>query len=173
MAILEIAKYPDKILRRKAKQVENIDENIHNLIEDMAQTMYDAPGIGLAAVQIGIDKSIIVYDVKPRDEGRLLEVLINPRIIKTEGTTISENEGCLSVPDLRCDVKRSASLEVEGLDRNGNPLRFEAHGLLAIMLQHEIDHLNGILFIDHISPLKRELYKRRINKQSKTSEKDD
>ena len=167
MAILEILTYPDKFLTKPTKPVENIDEKIQNLIEGMASTMYQAPGIGLAAIQVGCDKSLLVYDVSDRDEKRSLHVLINPRIISSEGTAISEEEGCLSVPDFKADVKRAASILVEGVDREGKPLRIEAQGLLSVMLQHEIDHLNGILFIDRISSLKREIYKRRVKKNLK------
>ncbi len=131
----------------------------------MALTMYDAPGIGLAAIQVGWDKSLLIYDVSPRDESRSLHVLINPKIIAREGEIVSENEGCLSVPDFRADVKRAASLTVEGYDRDGNPSKIDAEGILAIVLQHEIDHLNGTLFIEHLSSLKRQMYKRRIKKQ--------
>lgn len=133
----------------------------------MSETMYQAPGVGLAAVQVGLDKSLLVYDIAPRDDGRQLHVLINPRIVAQEGRILSENEGCLSVPDFRADVQRSAQILVEGLDRDGKPLRFEAEGFLATVLQHEIDHLNGTLFIDRISALKRQLYTRRVNKQLK------
>ena len=164
MAIFEILTYPNKFLSQPTKQISDIDDEIRNLIEDMAATMYEAPGVGLAAIQVGYDKSLLVYDVSPRDEERSLQVLINPRIVLSEGTTISEEEGCLSVPDCREDVKRAASILVEALDREGNPLRIEAEGLLAIILQHEIDHLNGILFINRISSLKRQLYKRRVKK---------
>ncbi|MDI6687844.1 MAG: peptide deformylase [Desulfobacterales bacterium] len=167
MAILTILTYPDKFLSRPAKPVENIDGTIQDMIEDMSSTMYEAPGVGLAAIQVGFDQSIIVYDISPRDEKRSLHVLINPKIISSEGTTISEDEGCLSVPDYRTDVKRSASVLVEGFDRKEKPLRIDAHGQLAVVLQHEIDHLNGILFIDRISSLKRGLYKKRIKKMLK------
>ena len=167
MAILKILTYPDIFLTKPTKLVENIDEKIQNLIEGMASTMYQAPGIGLAAIQVGCDKSLLVYDVSDRDEKRSLHVLINPRIISSEGTAISEEEGCLSVPDFKADVKRAASILVEGVDREGKPLRIEAQGLLSVMLQHEIDHLNGILFIDRISSLKREIYKRRVKKNLK------
>ncbi len=167
MAILEILTYPNKFLSQPTKPVTDIDEEIRNLIEDMAATMYEEPGIGLAAIQVGYDKSLLVYDVSPRDEERSLQVLINPRIVSSEGTTISEDEGCLSVPDFKADVKRAASILVEALGREGKPLRIEAEGLLAIVLQHEIDHLNGILFIDRISSLKRQMYKRRVKKNLK------
>ena len=164
MANLEILTYPNTFLSRPTKPVENIDGKIQDLIKDMASTMYDAPGIGLAAIQLGHNKSLLVYDVSPKDEKRSLQVLINPRIISKEGTIISEEEGCLSVPDFRADVKRSASILVEGYDREGKPLRIEAEGLLSLVLQHEIDHLNGVLFIDRLSSLKRQMYKRRIKK---------
>ena len=167
MSILTVLTYPDKFLSQSAKPVENIDSAIQNMIEGMSSTMYESPGVGLAAIQVGFDQSIIVYDISPRDEKRSLHVLINPKIISSEGTTISESEGCLSVPDYRADVKRSASILVEGFDRKEKPLRIEAHGHLAVVLQHEIDHLNGILFIDRISSLKRGLYKRRIKKMLK------
>jgi peptide deformylase len=164
---LEILTYPNKFLSQPTKQVTDIDDEIRNIIEDMAATMYEAPGVGLAAIQVGYDKSLLLYDVSPRDEERSLQVLINPRIVSSEGTTISEDEGCLSVPDCREDVKRAASILVEALDREGKPVRIEAEGLLAIVLQHEIDHLNGILFINRLSSLKRQLYKRRVKKNLK------
>ena len=167
MTILEIHTFPDAILRNPTKPVKNIDGRLQQTIDDMAATMYSAPGIGLAAIQVGIDQSILVYDITPRDETRSLHVLINPRIISSDGETISTEEGCLSVPDFRADVNRDEFVLVEGVDRDGNPLRIEAHDFLAIVLQHEIDHLNGKLFIDRISPLKRELYKRRVKKQLK------
>ncbi|MBW2597622.1 MAG: peptide deformylase [Deltaproteobacteria bacterium] len=167
MEPLNILTYPDKFLSEPTKPVENIDEKIQNLIKDMASIMYQAPGIGLAAIQVGINKSLLVYDVSPRDEERSLQVLINPRIVESEGTTISEDEGCLSVPDFRANVKRSASVLIEGVDSKEKPLRIEAEGLLAVVLQHEIDHLNGILFIERISSLKREIYKRRVRKNLK------
>ena len=165
MSTLNILTYPDKFLRQPAKTIEDIDGTTQKMIEDMAYTMYESKGVGLAAIQVGFDKSLIVYDVSPAEENRSLQVLINPRIIESHGRIISEKEGCLSVPDLRADVKRAESILVEGFDREGNPIRIDAEGYLAIVLQHEIDHLNGILFIDHISALKRELYKRHIKKK--------
>jgi len=154
-------------LSQPTKQLENIDGKVQDMIDNMASTMYDAPGIGLAAIQVGWDKSLLIYDISPRDENRSLHVLINPRIIAKEGDITSEGEGCLSVPDFRSDIKRAAAVTVEGHDREGKPLRIDAEGLLAIVLQHEIDHLNGTLFIEHVSSLKREMYKRRIKKQLK------
>ena len=170
MSVLKIVTFPDGFLKKPTKEVLNIDGALQEVIDDMADTMYHAPGIGLAAIQVGIDQSILVYDVSPRDESRSLEVLINPRIIESDGSFISESEGCLSVPDFRADVRRSERVLVEGVDREGNPLRLEAEGFMAIVLQHEIDHLNGTLFIDRISALKRELYKRRIKKQLRNSD---
>jgi peptide deformylase len=164
MTILKIVTYPDKFLNQPTQPVENIDGKTQDLIENMAETMYMEPGIGLAAIQVGINKSLLVYDISAKDEKRSLQVLINPRIISREGNMLSEGEGCLSVPDFRADVKRSSSILVEAFDRNEKPLRIEAEGFLAVVLQHEIDHLNGILFIDRISSLKRGIYKRKILK---------
>ena len=167
MKVLDIVTYPDKFLKNPTRAVENIDGKLQGLIDDMGGTMYQAPGIGLAAIQVGIDKSLLVYDIAPKEEGRRLNVLINPKIIAREGEVLSEDEGCLSVPDLRADVKRAARVLVEAVDRDGNPLRIEAEGMLAIVLQHEIDHLNGTLIVDHISALKRQMYTRRILKKIK------
>ncbi len=169
MPKLDILTYPDNFLIEPTKPLENIDGKVQQMIDDMAGTMYEAPGIGLAAIQVGWDKSLLIYDIVPRDEKRDLQVLINPRIITKEGELLSENEGCLSVPDFRADVKRAADITVEGHDREGKPIRMDAEGLLAIVLQHEIDHLSGTLFIEHISSLKRQMYKRRIKKQLKNT----
>ena len=165
MSKLEILTYPNNILLHPTKPLENIDGKVQEMIQNMATTMYEAPGIGLAAIQVGWDKSLLIYDISPRDENKDLKVIVNPKIIASEGEILSEDEGCLSVPDFRADVKRAFQILVEGVDREGSPLRIEAEGLLAIVLQHEIDHLNGTLFIDHISALKREMYKRRIKKK--------
>jgi peptide deformylase len=167
MTILDIVTYPDNFLKKPTDPVENIDGKIQKAIDNMAETMYHAPGVGLAAIQVGIGKSLLIYDVSPPGEERSLAVLINPKIVISEGTQLSENEGCLSVPEYRSDVKRASSILVEAYDRNEKSVRFEAHGFLAIVLQHEIDHLNGTLFIDRISSLKRQLYARRIKKQLK------
>jgi peptide deformylase len=167
MSKLDILTYPDKFLSEPTKPLENIDGEVQEMIDKMAATMYDAPGIGLAAIQVGWDKSLLIYDISPRDENHALNVLINPKIVTQEGEIISENEGCLSVPDFRADVKRAANITVEGHDREGKPIRMDAEGLLAIVLQHEIDHLNGTLFIEHISSLKRQMYQRRVKKQMK------
>ena len=165
MSKLKILTYPDNFLRQPVHPLDNIDGDVQQMIDQMSETMYEAPGVGLAAIQVGWNKSLLIYDIAPPEEGRSLNVLINPRIVHQEGEIVSENEGCLSVPEFRADVKRSASILVEGVDREGRPLRLEAHGMLAIVLQHEIDHLNGKLFIDHISALKKQLYTRRIKKK--------
>ena len=165
MSKLEILTYPNNLLLRPTKPLENIDGKVQEMIENMATTMYEAPGIGLAAIQVGWGKSLLIYDISPRDENRDLKVIVNPKIIESDGEMVSEDEGCLSVPDFRADVKRASRILVEGVDREGSPLKIEAEGLLAIVLQHEIDHLNGTLFIDHISALKREMYKRRVKKK--------
>jgi peptide deformylase len=165
MSKLNILTYPDKFLSQPTQPLDNIDGKVQEMIDKMALTMYDAPGVGLAAIQVGWDKSLLIYDGAPRDESRSLHVLINPKIIAREEEIVSENEGCLSVPDFRADVRRAAAITVEGHDRDGNPLKIDAEGILAIVLQHEIDHLNGTLFIEHISTLKRQMYKRRIKKQ--------
>ena len=170
MTQLKIVTYPDKFLKEATKPVENIDGKLIEAVGNMGETMYAAPGIGLAAIQVGIDQSFLVYDILPSDEKRLLSVLVNPRIVEKEGEIVSENEGCLSVPDYRADVKRYASIIVEGYDANEKPVRIEAHDLLSIVLQHEIDHLQGTLFIDRISSLKRQIYKRKIKKQMKKDE---
>ena len=169
MSKLEILTYPDKFLSEPTKPLENIDGKVQQMIDDMTATMYEAPGVGLAAIQVGWDSSLLIYDISSRDENHSLHVLINPQIVTQEGQIVSENEGCLSVPDFRADVKRAANITVEGHDREGNPIRMDAEGLLAIVLQHEIDHLNGTLFIEHISSLKRQMYKRRIKKQLKNT----
>lgn len=167
MSVLDILTYPDNFLTTKATPVEQIDGRMQGFIDRMAETMYEAPGVGLAAVQVGSNDSLIVYDIAAAEDDRELHVLINPKIIEKEGEIISENEGCLSVPEFRADVKRAERIFVEGVDRDGNPLRFEAEGILAIVLQHEIDHLNGTLFIDHVSALKRQMYARRVKKLRK------
>jgi len=169
MTLLKILTYPDPFLRQPTSAVTEIDDQIQKIIEDMAETMYEAPGVGLAAIQAGIDKSIIVYDPAADDQKKDFHALINPEIVFSDGSMISENEGCLSVPDLRADVKRFETVTVEALDRNGKPVKIEAEGLLSVIMQHEIDHLKGILFIDHISALKRQLYKKKRKKALKSA----
>jgi len=169
--IMKIYKFPEPVLREKAEPVENIDGEIQSLIDAMGETMYAAPGIGLAANQVGEPIQLLVYDLTPKDKGRNLCVLINPEIVAAEGEIVYD-EACLSVIDFSAEVKRHARVKVLGVDRHGKPLDIEAEGLMAICLQHEIDHLNGKLFIDHISSLKRALYKRRLQKRLKNEGKD-
>jgi len=167
MTRLDILTYPEKRLRNKAAPVEVVDDEIKTIIADMAETMYSAPGMGLAAIQVGINKRIIIYDISGTEDEPKLEVLVNPVIVESDGSQLSESEGCLSVPDYRADVKRFEWVKVEALDRNGEPVEIETDGIHAIVLQHEIDHLDGVLFIDRISALKREMYKRRVKKAFK------
>ncbi|UCF58195.1 MAG: peptide deformylase [Deltaproteobacteria bacterium] len=163
---MKIYTYPDPVLRAKTEPVENIDEEIQKLVDRMAEIMYAAPGIGLAANQLGELKRVLVYDVSPRDAGRNLSVIINPEIVFAEGDIIQE-EACLSVIDFSAEVSRKAKIKVRGVDRHGNPVDIEGEDLLARCLQHEIDHLNGVLFIDHISSLKRALYNKKLKKMLK------
>ena len=167
MAVLEILKFPHPVLRQKARRVEHIDETIHRLVEDMTETMYRAPGIGLAANQVGVPRRVIVVDVSAGEAPENRMVLVNPEILHREGRVTTE-EGCLSVPDLRENVTRAGRVVVRGLDLEGRRVEVEADDLLAVALQHEIDHLDGILFIDRISQLKRSRYvaKRRKMLQS-------
>ena len=169
MAVLDICKYPDPVLLKKAKPVIKLDDELKKLIGDMIDTMYQAPGIGLAANQIGRPIRIIVFDITPKDQERQPSVLVNPEVIESEGEQTLE-EGCLSVPEYYSDVKRSARVKVRGQDLEGNPVEVCGEGLLATVLQHEIDHLDGILFIDRISALKRTLYKKRVQKKLKKQE---
>ena len=166
MAVLPICKLPDPVLRQEAKELTEINGKVQRLIDDMAETMYAAPGLGLAANQVGELQRLIVFDVVHKEgRARKLQVVLNPCIVAAEGE-ITHEEGCLSVTDFSAEVRRHAKVLVKGLDREGKPLEITGEGLLAVVLQHEIDHLNGILFIDHISRLKRGLYLRRLKKQA-------
>ncbi|MBF0204690.1 MAG: peptide deformylase [Desulfamplus sp.] len=215
MAILKIIEFPDPFLTSKAKPVKNIDQEIIKLIHDMAETMLNAPGVGLAATQVGSDKRIIVYnpgaqcenslsdkenseldkqnsesdkkssenknsrtpevcqqindtsdkDVSVRANKEKYRAIINPEIITASGSLISENEACLSVPDYYSDVRRFSKVTVRGLNIDGKRIQFDTEDIVAVIMQHEIDHLNGILYIDRISALKRNIYKKRIKKR--------
>ncbi|MBI5585066.1 MAG: peptide deformylase [Deltaproteobacteria bacterium] len=169
MAVLNICTYPDPVLKQKALPIEKIDDALQDLIRNMVDTMYQAPGIGLAANQVGRPLRLIVFDVTPKDQPRNPRVLINPEIVCAEGSQSLE-EGCLSVPEFYSEVKRCSKVTVRGLDTQGNPVELEGEGLLAVVLQHEIDHLDGILMLDRISPLKRALYKKRRQKQLKSKD---
>jgi len=168
MALLEIKKYPDKILKEKTVSIETLNDNIQRLIDDMVETMYAARGVGLAANQVGVPRRLCVIDTSIREEKSPLVVLVNPAIIEKEGVEEAE-EGCLSIPGYIPTIKRSAKIFVRGLNREGKPIEIEATGLLARALQHEIDHLDGILIIDRISPIKRQFFKKRYKKSIKAA----
>ncbi len=166
MAVLPIVIFPERCLREKAPEVTEFNGELETLIDDMVETMYHAPGLGLAANQVGVLKQVIVYDVSPKEGGkRDPKVLLNPRITAAEGELFHQ-EGCLSVVDFSAEIRRNARVQVQGLDRHGKSVRVEGEGLLAVVLQHEIDHLNGTLIIDRISRLKRTLYLRKLKKQA-------
>lgn len=163
MAILEILKYPDPILSKVAAPVKNFNGKTASLVDDLLETMYAAPGVGLAAPQVGVSERILVLDIDHENPGKQVYKLINPTVIRAEGEVVWE-EGCLSVVDYTAEVRRAAQVEIAAFDDKEKPLKIEAEGLLAVALQHEIDHLDGKLFIDRISRLKRDLYTRRRKK---------
>jgi len=163
MALRHIFSYPDARLKRKAAAVENLTGTEAALIQDMVETMYAAPGVGLAAPQVGISQRIIVLDIDHENRGVHLLRLVNPVVAEREGT-IAWEEGCLSVPDFTAEVTRAGRVLVKGWTPDEKETAIEAEGLLAVALQHEIDHLDGKLFLDRISRLKRDLYKRRMRK---------
>jgi peptide deformylase len=172
MSMLDIKKYPEDVLKKKAvafDKVEKDDRELQRLIDNMIETMYAAAGIGLAAPQVGIGKRLIVIDIGDREDGSGgLIVLINPEIVLAEGLVESE-EGCLSVPQYIASLKRAETVVVRGLDREGKAVEIKADGLLARALQHEIDHLDGVLILDRISAIKREFYTKRHLKSLKES----
>jgi peptide deformylase len=175
MAILEILTFPDQLLRRKCVEVEAVTDEIRQLLDDMVETMYDAPGIGLAASQVGSDLRLVVIDVGEDDDPDVpqgLLKLVNPKIeiVETSPKVVTE-EGCLSVPNVHEEVTRPSEVRLKALNENGEPIEIDTSGLLAVCLQHEIDHLDGILFIDHLSRLKQEIIKNRLRnlKQSQQS----
>jgi len=163
---MEIKKYPDAILKKKASPVTTFDEAFQTLVDDMIQTMYDAPGVGLAAPQVGISKRLAVIDISSKGEEIPLLVLVNPVCLRAEGS-IEFEEGCLSIPEYTSKVTRAEIIAVRAQDREGKKVEIEAGGLLAIAMQHEMDHLDGILFLDRISPIKREFFKKRYQKSLK------
>jgi peptide deformylase len=164
MAILEILHYPDARLYTVAKPVLQVDTKIQRLIDDMAETMYDAPGIGLAATQVNVHQQIIVIDIS--ESKNKLQVLINPNI-KTKAGSQEYEEGCLSVPGVYESVTRAESIVVEALDRNGKPFVLEADGLMAVCIQHEMDHLLGKVFVQYLSPLKQNRIKTKMQKMQR------
>ncbi|NBC23373.1 MAG: peptide deformylase [Gammaproteobacteria bacterium] len=162
MSILNILEYPDPRLRTKAKPVSRVDDDVRRLIDDMLETMYDAPGIGLAASQVDVHQRIIVVDVSEnRDDPH---AFINPELTLISGQVETE-EGCLSVPGFYEPVTRAEEIRVKALDRDGQPLEMEAQGLLAVCIQHECDHLEGKLFVDYVSNLKRNRIRKKLEKQ--------
>jgi peptide deformylase len=164
MAILDVLRFPDERLRTVAKNVDKVDKSISALIEDMFDTMRDENGIGLAATQIDVHQRVVVMDVSEDQDSPL--VFINPEITHKEGKTISE-EGCLSVPNNYAQVERAEKVTVSALDKTGKAFTLEADGLLAICIQHELDHLKGKLFVDYLSPLKRQRIKTKLEKEAR------
>lgn len=163
MAKLPILLYGSPIIRKKSLPVQNLDEAIQKLIDDMVETMYAAPGVGLAAPQVGELVRVIVLNPSERQDPKSLMAIINPELVQAEGEVVAE-EGCLCIPDLREEVSRSERVLVRGYDRKGREIEVEGTGLLARILQHEIDHLEGILFIDRLSPAKRDIARRKLKK---------
>jgi len=169
VALLEIRLLGAKVLREAAAPVEAVTEDTRRLIRDMFDTMYDAEGIGLAAPQVGVSERVLVVDVPDGDDGRHVHALVNPVIVDSGRETDKATEGCLSLPGLEETVTRPVSVTVEGLTPDGEPARIEAEGLLARALQHEVDHLDGILFIDRLSPLKRSMLLRKWRKSRRAA----
>jgi len=167
MSIKPLVILPDPVLRLVSKPVERIDAPLLRLADDMLETMYDAPGIGLAAIQIGEPLRMLVIDLAKEGEPPAPQVFINPEILEKSDERSVYEEGCLSIPDYYAEVERPAKVRVRHLDRQGKEQEVEADGLLATCLQHEIDHLNGVLFIDHISKLKRDMVVRKFKKLAK------
>jgi len=165
MAILDILEFPDQRLRTVAKPVDKVDDNIRRLVDDMFDTMYDAPGVGLAATQVNVHKRVIVIDVSEEKDQPL--VFINPEITVLGDESRDYDEGCLSVPGFYESVKRPENVRVNALDRDGNPFELIPDGLLAVCIQHEIDHLEGKLFVDYLSQLKRQRIRKKLEKQQR------
>jgi len=170
MAVREIVKLPDKRLRLKSEPVKRIDSSIRKLVEDLFETMYEAPGIGLAAIQIGVPKRVVTMDLSKKEDDHKPQVFINPEVTWKSKETSKYEEGCLSIPEYYEEVERPAQVKVKYLDLEGEEQELEASGLLATCLQHEIDHTNGVLFIDHISKLKRDRVIKKFSKAAKKVE---
>ena len=176
MTKLEIITLPDRKLRTKSVAVERIDDDLRRFLDDMLETMYEAPGIGLAAIQVGIGRRIAVVDVAKREDEDAPPnpiFLINPQILSSSDERSIHEEGCLSIPEYYADVERPASVRVGFLDRNGKPQELEANGILATCLQHEIDHMDGVLFIDYLSKQKRDIVIKKFKKHGRLSPKPD
>jgi peptide deformylase len=170
MAVREIITLPDKRLRLVSEPVKHVDAGVRKLIDDMFETMYKAPGIGLAAIQIGVAKRVITMDLSKKEDNHQPQVFIDPEILWTSDETAKYEEGCLSIPDYYEEVERPTQVKVKYLDRDGKVREIEAKGLLATCLQHEIDHINGVLFIDHLSKLKRDRVIKKFAKAAKKVE---
>jgi peptide deformylase len=168
MTIKPLIILPDPVLRQLSKPIERVDSDLQRLADDMLETMYDAPGIGLAAIQIGVPRRMLVIDISREGEEKQPQVFINPEILTSSDERSVYEEGCLSIPDYYAEVERPATVSVKYLDRNGKEQTVEADGLLATCLQHEIDHLNGVLFIDYISRLRREMVIKKFTKAAKS-----
>jgi peptide deformylase len=167
MTIKPIIILPDPLLRQVSSPIEYVDDQVRSLADDMLATMYDAPGIGLAAIQIGVPRRMLVIDLSKDGEDKKPQVFINPEILAFADERSAYEEGCLSIPDYYAEVERPAKITVRHVDLAGKDVTIEADGLLATCLQHEIDHLNGVLFVDHISRLKREMVIRKFTKAAK------
>ena len=168
MAIKKILTEPNKILRSKSLRVEKVDEELQKLMDDMLETMYAAPGIGLAAIQVGVPKRVIVLDIAPKDGPRNPMYFINPEIIIKSETNSTYEEGCLSVPGQFAEIDRPDKCQIKFLDYYGQPKEIQAEGMLATCIQHEMDHLEGILFIDYLSKLKKTMIIKKLSKQKRT-----
>ncbi len=171
MSLLDIVKFPEPVLAQEAEDVKDLNAEVEKLIRDMAETMYHAPGVGLAANQVGIPRKVAVVDVSESEETKNTLVIVNPRIVDISEDTDRMEEGCLSVPDFQAEVERALQVTVTGRNLKGEKVEFKAEGFLARVLQHEIDHLYGKLFIDRIGKLKRDRYvkqrKKEIAKENK------
>jgi peptide deformylase len=173
MALRDIIILPDKRLRLRSKPVVTIDDKVRTLVADMFETMYEAPGIGLAAIQVGVPLRVVTMDLSKREDGSEPRVFINPEILWSSDEDSLYEEGCLSIPEIHEDVERPARVKVRFLDLDGVSREADAEGLFATCIQHEIDHLNGVLFIDHISKLKRDRIVKKFTKAAKRAEHDD
>ena len=169
MAIREILTVPNPVLKQVSTPVEAVDDEMRTLMDDMLETMYAAPGIGLAAVQIGVAKRVIVMDIAGKDDPPAPRYLVNPEILWSAEETQPHEEGCLSVPDIYEEVERPAKVRLRYLDYDGKPVEEEADGLYAVCIQHEMDHLQGVLFIDHLSRLKRDRAVQKVKKAAKAA----
>ena len=170
MTLRKILTEPNEILREKSLKVEHVDDEIRNLMDDMLETMYAAPGIGLAAIQVGVAKRIIVLDISPKDEPKKPMFFVNPKIISKSDNNSTYEEGCLSVPGQFAEIDRPDKCHISYIDYDGQQKEIKAEGMIATCIQHEIDHLEGILFIDYLSKLKKTMIVKKLSKQKKELE---